>query len=173
MGCIGYPSKSITMLTSFRSDGARIRKEMEISSFPGRYALDVPGPGLDMPMMDDVHTRMQTWGANRRTNMVALESDLKGMTRKLNRDNLTHNDYTLHKVNSVPLAQYKAQDPYTLESRASHPSWMYRERETLRWETPFLNPQANLEKKFHSNLQTRMLEKDHFQEPTVPWTNLP
>jgi hypothetical protein len=150
------------MFTSFRNDSARIRKEMEMSSFPGKYALDMPGPGLDLPLIEDVHTRMQKWGANRHTNMINVESDLKGMTRRLNRDAIPLNDYTLHQVASTPVASFRDANPYTLESRASHPSWMYRERETIRWETPWINPQANLEKKFHDNLSTRILEKDYY-----------
>jgi hypothetical protein len=150
------------MLTSFRSDDARIRKEMEISSFPCRYALDTPGPGLDMPLVEDVHTRMQTWGANRRTDITNLESDLKGMTRKMNRDVVEQNDYKMNSVPTLPVQYFRTEQPFTLESRASHPAWAYKERETLRWEVPWLNPQANLEKKFHCNLQTRILEKDYY-----------
>jgi hypothetical protein len=48
------------------------------------------------------------------------------------------------------------------DSRATHPAWMYRSVEHAVWESPFLNPQAHLEKPFHTNLQTRLLEKDMF-----------
>ena len=48
-----------------------------------------------------------------------------------------------------------------------HPAWMYRDLEQPRWEQPFLNPQANLEKGFHDNIQTRILEKDFFV-PKIP-----
>lgn len=148
------------MLTSFRSDPARIKKEMEISSYSGKYALDTPGPGLDMPMIEDTQIRMQFWGANRHTNMVNLESDLKGMTRRLNRDMMDENDYRKHRVASAPIQSFRTEDPYVLESRASHPAWMYRDQEHARWEQPWLNPLANLEKPFYSNLCTRILEKD-------------
>ena len=150
------------MLTSFRSDPARIRKEMEISSYSGRYALDTPGPGLDMPMMDDAQIRMQTWGANRGTNFINLESDLRGMTRKINRDYQDANDYRKYSVQTAPVQSFRTEDPFVQESRASHPAWMYRDQEMYRWEQPLLNPQAHLEKKFHSNLQTRILEKDYY-----------
>jgi hypothetical protein len=40
---------------------------------------------------------------------------------------------------------------------------MYRDLEHPRWETPIINPQANLEKPFHDNIQTRILEKDFYQ----------
>jgi hypothetical protein len=40
---------------------------------------------------------------------------------------------------------------------------MYRDLEQKRWETPFVNPQANVEKRFADNLQTRILEKDFYE----------
>jgi hypothetical protein len=48
------------------------------------------------------------------------------------------------------------------ESRASHPAWMVRDREQARWEQPWLNPQAPIEKDFYDNIQTRILEKDYY-----------
>jgi hypothetical protein len=57
--------------------------------------------------------------------------------------------------------------PFVEESRASHPSWMYRDLEQTRWEVPFLNPLANVEKGFHDNIQTRILEKDYYV-PVMP-----
>ena len=62
---------------------------------------------------------------------------------------------------------YSSMNPFLEESRATHPAWMYRDLEQSKWETPLLNPQINLEKPFTENVQTRILEKDHFV-PTVP-----
>jgi hypothetical protein len=97
---------------------------------------------------------------------VNLESDLLGLTRPLNRDLVDINDY---KVNSVPTSQpyYRSSQPFVEESRASHPAWMFRDLEHSRWETPFLNPLNGLEKGFHENIQTRILEKDLFK-PSIP-----
>ena len=39
--------------------------------------------------------------------------------------------------------------------------------EQIRWETPFLNPQSNVEKRFYDNISTRILEKDYYV-PIVP-----
>lgn len=38
---------------------------------------------------------------------------------------------------------------------------MYKDLEQTRWETPLLNPLNGLEKGFHENIQTRILEKDN------------
>jgi hypothetical protein len=146
------------MFTSFKNDQIRLEKKAEMSSFAGRYALETPGPGLDLPFLEDVQMRLQYWGANRGTGMVNVESDLIGITRRLNRDTV---EYTKTAVETEPIQCYRVQDPYVLESRASHPAWVYRSLEQNRWEEPLLNPQANLEKPFYSNIQTRILEKDY------------
>ena len=147
--------------TRFHDDPIRIAKRLEESTFAGRYQLDMPGPGVDMPFYEDPNQRLQKWGANLRTNTINLESDLRGMTRPLSRrDHREQNDYRKHAVQTMPMAAYGTAEPYVEESRASHPAWMYRDLEQPRWETPLLNPQANLEKPFTHNIHTRILEKD-------------
>lgn len=153
------------MFTSIRNDPIRIQKEMQISSLPGRYALETPGPGKDLPFMEDTQVRLQYWGANRGTEMTNVESDLLGLSRRLNRDHIEDNDYQKFKVQTQPVKCFRIQEPYVLESRASHPSWYYRDLEQSRWEQPWLNPQTNLEIPFHNNLHTRILEKDYHKSP--------
>ena len=130
--------------TRFYDDPLRISKRLEESTFAGRYQLDMPGPGVDMPFEEDPNTRLQKWGANLRTNTINLESDLRGMTRPLSRRDCTRtNNYETHAVQTAPMAMYSTANPYVEESRASHPAWMYRDLQP-RWEQPLLNPQANL-----------------------------
>lgn len=147
--------------TRFHDDDLRIEKQLEQMTFIGRYQLDVPGPGASMPFQDDAQLRMQKWGANLRTNTINLESDLMGLTRPLNRDDVDKNNY-VDKVQSAP-QNYPVEKPFILESRASHPAWMYKDLEHPIWEEPIVNPQANLEKPFHDNIQTRILEKDYYK----------
>jgi len=153
--------------TRFHDDPHRIKYGLNISTFSGRYALDTPGPGIHLPYIEDPHIRMQKWGANKLTNDINLESDLFGLTRKLQRDNVETNDHKLYQV-SADIKSYPVQkDTLVDESRVTHPAWSYRDLEQSRWEMPFLNPQANVEKRFHSNIQTRILEKDNFK-PVIP-----
>jgi len=132
------------------------------SSYAGKYALEMPGNGVDMPYLEDVQVRLQYWGANRMDHTVNLENDLRGLNRPLNRDRVGENEYQSTAA-PMQLISYPSASSYVDESRASHPAWMYRELEQPRWEEPWLNPQANLEKPFYENIQTRILEKDHFQ----------
>ena len=155
--------------TRFHDDPYRIKKQLEESSFAGRYQLNTPGQGVDLPFIEDPNMRLQKWGANLNTNTVNLESDLRGMTRKMNRDAINTNDYKQHSVVSSAIT-YKNEKPFVEETRVSHPAWMYKDLEQSRWESPYLNPLNGLEKNFNNNIQTRILEKDNFV-PTIPIVN--
>lgn len=147
--------------TRFHDDPNRIKKQIMESSFSGRYMLNTPGQGTDLPFIEDPHIRLQHWGANLRNDTVNLESDLRGMTRRLNRDNQEMNQYQ-KQSNEPRQVSYKNAEPFVQETRASHPAWMYKDLEQTRWEAPFLNPSNGLEKDFQHNIQTRFLEKDNF-----------
>ena len=56
---------------------------------------------------------------------------------------------------------------HTDQSRATHPVWEYRDLEQVDWWPMILNPQENVCKPFHNNLNTRLLEKDYWK-PCVP-----
>jgi hypothetical protein len=152
--------------TRFHDDPARIKKQLAESTFTGRYRIDTPGPGINLPFYEDSQLRLQKWGGNLQTNTVNLESDLFGLTRKLQRDLVDENDYKKKSAKGT-LPNYPSANPFIEESRASHPAWTYRDLEHPRWENPWLNPLANLEKRFQDNIQTRILEKDYFTT-TIP-----
>jgi hypothetical protein len=152
--------------TRFHDDPCRIKKELEESSFPGRYLLNTPGQGIDLPFLEDPQVRMQKWGGNLRDNTINLESDLRGLTRPLNRDLFHENNYKNFAVQSKAVNS-RTQAPFVEESRASHPAWMYKDLEQPRWEHPLLNPLDRIEPQFPSQVQTRILEKDAFR-PTLP-----
>lgn len=158
--------------TRFHDDPYRIKKQIEESSGAGRYYLNTPGQGMDLPFIEDPQIRLQGWGANLRTNTVNLESDLFGMTRQLNRDLV---DYKSHSVTTSHIG-YNDKKPFIEESRVTHPAWMYKDLEQSRWEAPYLNPLNGLEKVFNENIQTRILEKDHYvpvmnQDIHYGWTS--
>ena len=151
--------------TRFSDDPIRISKQLQESTGVGRYMLNVPGPGVNLPFLEDTHLRLQGWGANLQTNTVNLESQLIGLGRPLGCDAI-ENVYTKYDVQSSR-PSYPMANPYVEETRASHPAWVYRDLEQPRWEEPWINPQANLEKLFHDNIQTRILEKDYYK-PRLP-----
>lgn len=145
--------------TRFYDDPVRVESRLDLSTFEGRYQLNRPGPGMDMPFMEDPQLRLQKWGANLNTNTVNLESDLRGLSRTLNRDNVQKNVYQTHSANTV-VRSFPISESFVEESRSSHPAFMYRGLEQSVWEKPILDPQANLEKPFETNIQTRLLRRN-------------
>jgi hypothetical protein len=115
----------------------------------------------------DPHIRIQKWGANFRNNMMDINSDLRGMTRPLTRDIPEVNDYKQWSVKSSVAFTPEETNYVTDDSRATHPAWTYREAQINRFEPPLLNPLDQLEKPFHYDLNTRILERDHFKPTPV------
>ena len=151
------------MFTRFHDDPLRIQKQLQESTDIGRYVMNVPGNNGDKPLyMQDPHIRLTKWGANLRTNTINLESDLMGITRKLNRDCKSINSHTDKSAYSMPLI-YSEATPFVDETRASHPAFQYRDLANNRWDFPLMDPQVNVCKQFDNNLNTRILEKDYYR----------
>ena len=160
--------------TRFHDDPCRIKKQLQESTGPGLFMIDVPGNGLNPCFMEDPFVRMQKWGANLQTNVINLESDLRGMTRGLNRDELSRNNYADNTAKSEQ-KQFPSCNPFTEQSRATHPAWHFRDLEQNNFQYLPLNPQENVCIPFQNNLSTRILEKDHFlaEVPCIPTQNGP
>ena len=149
--------------TSFRSDPARVTKEMEMSTYSARYYLDMPGWGMDLPLMADPNIRLQGWGANLRNNSLAISSELRGATRPLTRDDVIFKSKVPMSIEPI----YANKDPFVEESRASHPAYTYRgmDSQYTRFEEPWLNPQNfDTNRPFTDNISSRILAKDHHVE---------
>lgn len=147
--------------TRFHDDPCRIKKQMQESTGPGKYMLNMPGNGNKPCFMEDPYIRLQQWGANLRTNTINLESDLLGLTRPNNNDCIEKNIYKLHNVNSKPIS-YPSCLPMTDQSRTTHPAWTTRDLEQVNWYILPLDPQENTCIPFHNNLNTRLIERDNF-----------
>lgn len=149
--------------TRFFDDENRIAKQLQQSTDPGRYILSVPGNHGDKPMFyNDPQIRMQKWGANLMTNTINLESDLKGLTRNMNRDCTKTNDFMKTSVSSRSVS-YPEYDEHIEQSRTIAPAWEIRTEENDRWNYLHFNPQNHVCYHFQNNLSSRILEKDHFK----------
>lgn len=148
--------------TRFKYDDSRTIKSLQQSTDPGRWVLNVPGNGDKPCYMEDPHIIPQKWAGNLRTNIVDLESSLRGVNRHLSRDCLGKNEYNNYNVNNQAI-QYPTSSQLTTEqSRTTNPAWWYRDLEQNNFEYPFLDPQANVCFSFENNLSTRILEKDYY-----------
>ena len=144
--------------TRFHDDPCRMKKQLQESSGPGRYMLNVPGNGESPCFMEDPYIRLQQWGANLRTNTINLESNLMGLDQPLNRD---CESYKTTAVKSTAKS-YPSCQPMTEQPRATNPAWTARDLDQVDWYTLPLNPQENTCMPFQNNLSTRILEKDYF-----------
>ena len=152
--------------TRFHDDPCRIKKQLQESTGPGRFILDVPGNGLRPCYMEDPYIRMQKWGANLQTNSINLESDLRGLSRNLNKDCLKENIYNMNTPKSYRI-KYPTCAPITDQPRATDPAWTARDLCQVNWYILPLDPQENVCIPFENNLSTRILEKD-FYKPEAP-----
>ena len=148
--------------TRFFYDPCRTIKQLQQSTDPGRYILNVPGNGDKPSYMEDPHIRMQKWGANLQTNCINVESDLRGMTRQVGRDCLGKDNYETHKATSQAVQYPDCAKLTTEQSRAIMPAWTARDLEQVDWYTLPLDPQENTCMPFLNNMNTRILEKDYF-----------
>jgi len=148
--------------TRFNDDPCRIKKQLQQSTDPGRWILNVPGNGSNPCYIEDPQIIIQKWGGNLRTNTINLESDLLGVNRQLNRDCLGKDNYKNYNVPNEAIQYPSCNALYTEQSRATNPAWWYRDIEQVDWYYPPLNPQENTCLPFHNNLSTRILEKDYF-----------
>jgi hypothetical protein len=145
--------------TRYHDDPARILKGVQQSTFACDYFINAPGPGQHMPYFEDPQIRLEKWGANMWSDSTNLESEFRGLGRPLNHDVKTHQESRLCAGSPK---HYKSNDTHTEESRASHPAWIFRDLEHVRWEAPIINPQAHVFKPFDEPIQTRIVAKDQY-----------
>ena len=97
--------------TSIKSDLEYIKSDLKLSTNPGRYHLDVPGPGDKIPFNLDPFVRLQKHGCNTRTNTIQIENDLFGMSKPLNKDFDKFNYKNFEPINAPII--YDNINPYT------------------------------------------------------------
>tara|TARA_B100000902_G_C27319601_1_gene923511 strand:- start:1881 stop:2345 length:465 start_codon:yes stop_codon:yes gene_type:complete len=147
--------------TRLYDEPCRIKKNNQQSTDKGRYMLNVPGTGTTPYFMEDPYMRMEKWGSNLMTNSINLESDLKGLTRNLNRDDIKLNEFKTKAITGNKI-NYPNKKAFTDQSRATHPAWTTRDLEQVNWYYLPLDPQKNINLQFENNLSTRILEKDYY-----------
>ena len=147
--------------TSIKNEPIRIAKQMQEMTQMGRYMNNVPGPSDTVSFFEDPQIRLQKWGANLRTNTINLESDLMGLSRDLNRDNIKTNNYENHKNISQRIL-YGSYEPFVEESRAIMPAWTLLDKETNRWEHLENNPKVYYNIPFNNNVSSRIQFKDKY-----------
>lgn len=145
--------------TRFHDDPLRIQKQIQETTATSRYQLERPGNGLRIPYFEDPHIRLEKWGANLRTNTTDLESDFRGITRKLTHDIV---DYQSKTPITQSYGDYSTEGSFVDETRATHPAWMYKDLEQSRYDFLLHDYQSHTEIPFENNSSSRIAQKDAF-----------
>lgn len=147
------------MFTRIHDDAGRIQDQVNRSTGPGRWVLNVPGNGATPDYMADPHIRLQKWGGNTRTNRVDLESYLLGVNKKLCRN--AYSDAT-YLPDTSPIEAPVNTTFYTEQPRAVNPAFLIRDVPSR--EFPYLgfNPQAHVP--FERQLPIMMDTRRHIQK---------
>ena len=149
--------------TRFHDDYARVNKQLQESTDPGRWIINTPGCGVDgHKYISDPFCRLQHWGANIMTNTTDVEGDLMGLTRKSNRDDIGDNSHYLNSVKTSKV-NYQTNDFQTQQSLATNPGWLYKDLEQNNFNYLHFDPQENIFINFENNVNTTLLEKDNFE----------
>ena len=151
--------------TRFKYDDSRTMKELQQSTDPGRWTLNVPGNGTKPHYMEDPNIRIQKWGGNLMTNHVDIENTLWGITMNNNRDYLDQSQYKKYVKPSEKIYYPKNSDLYVDQSRSTDPAWEYRNMEINNWlePLPYVEPVQMIPHQSHQ-INSRNLEKDAYEQ---------
>jgi hypothetical protein len=119
------------------------------------YYLNQPGVGDKPYFIEDPHIIIQSWGANLCENKVGVESELRGLNRVQSRDTEPAPPF---KVKAIQYPTYA--NEITVEPRTIQPAWAVRDADQSYRAILPLNPQQTAIMPFHSNISTRILEKN-------------
>lgn len=148
--------------TRISNDKLRVYKNVQQSTDVGRYVLNVPGNGLDVPFVQDPHVRMQLWGANHMKDIISVENSLKNIDRPLIRETLNYKESYYTKPDESKMT-YSEKSFGVVDSYISQPAWNLRDKENTRERGfPEEENDSHIFLPFNYNLGTRMQEKDAF-----------
>ena len=146
------------MFTRLKDDPYEIKKSLQQSTDQGLYYLNTPGIGMNIPYIADPQIRLQSWGANLRTNSIDIENSLRGLTTPL-----SPLDCNKSNIPKSVLQKYKSNDEeITHQSRTIMPAWKLRCQESTRWDYAIPDPNKKIFIPFQE--YTRIQEKDQFNK---------
>lgn len=151
-------------LTRFKYDKSRIIKELQQSTDPGRWIINVPGNGTKPDYIEDPNIRIQKWGANLMTNHTDIESTLRGITINNNKDYLDQTKYKKNVKTGDKIYYPRNEDLYVEQLRMSEPAWELRTKENNNWLEPLYKkePVQMIPNEKHQ-INTRNLEREYYE----------
>jgi len=152
--------------TRIKYDSIRTIKQLQESTDPGRYILNVPGNGTKPCFIEDPTIRIQKWGANVLNNHIDVENELLGITVLYNRDCLDKTPFI--KPNIPSSSTFTQQnyptctDLYEDQSRLTDPAWKLRENSQYYWQKPLSYHESIPYLSHYSQIETRSSKKDEY-----------
>lgn len=143
--------------TRFNYDECRTKKRLQQSTDVGNYHLNVPGNGTTPFFIEDPNIRIQKWGGNLRTNMIDIDSNLKGIDKQLKCDTMRNQPKYFH---STSIVYPSTKLLYTEQSRTIQPAWNLRGIENNHSNYLYYDPQIKATIPFMNNISSRNIEKD-------------
>ena len=101
---------------------------------------------------------------------IDIETDLKNVNRKLSKY-CEKDSFPKKTVSAYNVTYENTNQIFTDQSRTTHPSWLYRDLEQNHMYPLHNDPQENVCKHFHNNLNTRLLERYNYK-PQYPQSTL-
>jgi len=121
------------------------------------YHLLVPGNGLQPFFIEDPNIRIQKWGGYSYTNMIDIDSSLKGIDKQLKCDVLQKS-----KLQTNPISYPSTSLLYTENSRLICPAWNLKGKEFVKSDYLHYDPRIKSNIPFTHNLSSRDIQKDNY-----------
>ena len=152
-------------MTRYRHDTSKMVENNEISTGPGRWALEAPNVYGNAVFVPDVTIRMQKWGASHdmRSTKTDVESDLRNLGRPTVRS--VCGQYEPGQGDRILTSMPEADFPQT-HARLFDPPCTLRSTGINRWEWLCQNPQENVMIPFEWAIDSRHAAKDDFDMVT-------
>ena len=123
----------------------------------GNYHLSVPGNGLQPYFMEDPHIRIQKWGGYSSTNMIDIDSSLRGIDKQLKCDVVQKSN-----LQTSPIYYPSTSLLYTENSRLISPAWNLKGVENVSSDYLHYDPRIKSSIPFVHNLSSRDMQKNSY-----------
>ena len=152
-------------MTRYRHDTSKMVENNEISTGPGRWALEAPNVYGNAVFVPDVTIRLQKWGASH--DMSSTKTDVESDLRNLGRPTVRSvcGQYEPGQGDRVLTPMPEADFPQT-HARLFDPPCTLRSTGINRWEWLCQNPQENVMIPFEWAIDSRHAAKDDFDMVT-------
>jgi len=141
-------------MASTRNDKPELIQQMVTI---GNYHLMVPGNGIQPYYIEDPQIRIQKWGGCSYTNMIDVDTSLKGIDKTLKCDVFQKSN-----LSSTPIQYPSTNLLYTENSRTICPAWNLKGIEVVKSDFLYYDPRIKSSIPFTHNVSSRDIQKKEY-----------